>query len=92
MSSKKENKKFYCEGIDKLNFAQKCFNQCDECAELKKDHGGKREGAGRKTKPYKQKQMGIRVPDDIFQDCINACNILTKKYEKKLEKSLRNQK
>lgn len=56
------------------------------------NRGGKREGAGRIAKPYKQKQMGMRVPEDIFQDCVNACYNLTKKYEKKLEKSLRNQK
>lgn len=56
------------------------------------NRGGKREGSGRTPKPYKQKQMGIRVPEDIFQDCVNVCYNLTKKYEKKLEKSLRNQK
>jgi hypothetical protein len=22
---------FYCEGVDKLNFAQKCHQQCDDC-------------------------------------------------------------
>lgn len=56
------------------------------------NRGGKREGSGRTPKPYKQKQMGMRVPEDIFKDCVNACSILTKKYEKNLEKSLRNQK
>ena len=54
--------------------------------------GGKREGAGRKSRNYEVKQMGMRVPKDIFDDCVSACENLTKKYEKKLEKSLRNQK
>jgi hypothetical protein len=44
--TKKET--FYCEGIDKLNFAQKCHNQCDICLALKAKRGGKREGSGRK--------------------------------------------
>lgn len=50
--------------------------------------GGAREGAGRKSKPYKQKQMGIRVPAVIFDRCVQLCRNETIIFEK----SLRNQK
>lgn len=59
---------------------------------MKDNRGGKREGAGRPSKPYEQKQMGMRVPKEVFDDCVIACEKITKNFEKKLEKSLRNQK
>lgn len=54
----------------------------------KAKQGGVREGSGRKPKPYKQKQMGIRVPAVIFERCVQFCKNETIIFEK----SLRNQK
>lgn len=54
--------------------------------------GGKREGSGRPARNYPVKQMGMRVPKEVFEECVTACENLTKEYEKKLDKSLHNQK
>lgn len=58
----------------------------------KENRGGKREGSGRPARNYPVKQMGIRVPEEVFDECVKACEKITKNFEKKLEKSLRNQK
>ena len=39
------------------------------------NRGGYREKAGRKKLPYKQTQMGIRVPEEIFDKCVELCKI-----------------
>lgn len=56
--------------------------------EVNKSHGGNRKGAGRKGKNYPVKQMGCRVPQAIFDKCVDFCKKETIKYEK----GLRNQK
>ena len=48
------------------------------------NRGGKRENAGRTPKPYPVKQMGIRVPEAIFDKCVELCKKETEIFEKKL--------
>lgn len=48
------------------------------------NRGGKRENAGKKPRPYPVKQMGIRVPAEIFDKCVELCKKETEKFEKKL--------
>lgn len=56
------------------------------------NNGGKRINAGKTPKPYPVKQMGMRVPLEVFELCNEACRKISKKYEINFEKSLRNQK
>lgn len=55
---------------------------------MKTKTGGFREGSGRKPKKYEVKQMGIRVPSEIFDDCVNICKEMTKKFEKSLQNQI----
>jgi len=49
------------------------------------NRGGKRENAGRPAKPYPVKQMGMRVPEAVFDKCVEACKKITEEYEAQLK-------
>lgn len=41
--------------------------------------------AGRKAKTYPVKQMGMRVPEAVFDQCVNACKKITEEFEARLK-------
>jgi hypothetical protein len=52
----------------------------------KSKHGGKREGSGKKAKPYPVKQMGCRVPLAIFNECVKFCKEQSLIFDNKFKK------
>ena len=53
---------------------------------MKTNRGGKRPNSGRKKLTYTTKQMGVRVPADIFDLCVKFCKEKTKEFENNLKK------
>lgn len=53
----------------------------------KENRGGLRLNSGRKKLNYKTKQMGVRVPIEIFEKCVEFCKKETKNFEKSLQLS-----
>lgn len=38
-----------------------------------------------KQRPYPVKQMGMRVPEAVFNQCVNACKKIIEEFEKDLK-------
>jgi len=72
----------FCNGIEK-NYANNLFTTRN----YKENRGGFRPNSGRKKLNYETKQMGVRVPVEIFKKCVEFCKKETKNFEKSLQVS-----